>query len=62
MIVAHGGVNLTILAFTTKNREEGNKLIAEHKDKIDNSSVCILEKENQKYMIKKICCHEHIFE
>ena len=60
VIVAHGGVNLTILALTTKNREEGNKLVAKYRDEIRNTSICILEEENKKYIIKKICCHEHL--
>lgn len=60
VIVAHGGVNLTILALTTKNKKEGGKLVEKYRDKIENTSICVLKKQNKKYKIIEIGDCEHL--
>ncbi|MEM4605861.1 MAG: hypothetical protein QW103_02415 [Candidatus Pacearchaeota archaeon] len=53
LIVAYGGVNLSLLAISTGSRKKGAKLIQKF-NKQDNTCVNVIEKINGKFKIKKI--------
>ncbi|MEK6895821.1 MAG: histidine phosphatase family protein [Nanoarchaeota archaeon] len=53
LIIAHGSINLTIMALlTTKNKEEGGKFVKETSQ--HNTAVNIIEKENGEFKLKLI--------
>lgn len=60
IIVAHGSVCLTLLAFTTASREEGGKIVKEYAHKYGNTCVSFIEKVKGKYQIKLIGCRKHL--
>ncbi|MEK6908644.1 MAG: histidine phosphatase family protein [Nanoarchaeota archaeon] len=60
IIVAHGSVCLTLLAFTTGSRDEGEKIINKYTNKYDNTCVSFVENVNNEYKIKLIACRKHL--
>jgi len=57
LVVAHGGVNLTLLAISTGNRKKGGKIIRRYKQA--NTGVNIIEKEGRHYKIRLINSIKH---
>ena len=60
LVVAHGSSVLTLLAIIAGSKEEGNKIVKEHKGKYGNTCVSLVEKEGNKYKIKLIECRKHL--
>jgi|SRR3989344_1595536 len=60
IIVVHGSVCLTLLAFTKASREEGDKIIKEHTNRYGNTCVSFVEKVKGKYQIKLVACRKHL--
>ena len=60
IIVAHGSVCLTLLAFTTGSKDEGEKIIRKYTGRYDNTCVSFVEKVSNKYQIKLIGCRKHL--
>ena len=57
-VVAHGSINLALMVLITKmNREEGGKFFEETSQ--HNTCVNILEKENDKFVLKLVNCIKH---
>jgi len=60
LVIAHGSSVLTLLAIVAGGKEEGDKIVNEHKYKYGNTYVSLVEKENGKYKIKLIGCRKHL--
>ncbi|MEK6894858.1 MAG: histidine phosphatase family protein [Nanoarchaeota archaeon] len=60
IIVAHGSVCLTLLAFATGSKDEGEKIISKYTNKYDNTCVSFVEKVKGKYQINLIGCRKHL--
>ena len=60
LVVAHGSSVLTLLAILVGNKEEGDKIVREHKGKYGNTYVSLVEKNDGKYEIKLIGCRKHL--
>ncbi len=60
LVVAHGSSVLTLLAILAGSKEEGDKIVKEHKYKYGNTYVSLVEKKGDKYKIKLIGCRKHL--
>src|SRR3989344_1019640 len=60
LVVAHGSSVLTLLAILAGSKEEGDKIVEEHRRKYGNTCVSLVEKDGNKYNIKLIGCGKHL--
>lgn len=57
LIVAHGGVNLTLLAISTGDRQKGGEIVRRYRQ--SNTCVNVIEKDGENYKIKLVNCIKH---
>jgi len=60
LVVSHGGVNLSILAFSTRDRKKGGELVKRYRQA--NTCVNLIEKEGEHYKINMINSINHFKE
>ena len=60
LVIAHGGVILSMLAFSTENRENGGRIVRRNYIGNGNTSINILEKKENKVEISKLNCMKHL--
>ena len=60
LIIAHGGVNSSLLAISTGSKIKAKKLIRTHFNKQRNTGVSIIERQGKSYKIHIIGCINHL--